>query len=181
MRYFTPVRWLKLQHVEDEQAFYSAHREWEQALADYRKELKLALPRLPPDLRRFAENECLHDARVLADWRGRSRLTILLHPVPPAARLFLLNYTLVEAPAVVFSALPREYCTEHTTWMYDEIGVEEEESGKGDPVFNHCILFSDGREIRLRFNRFAFSQPESGFPAPDPRTVDVLSPLSHSA
>jgi hypothetical protein len=181
MRYFTPERWLKLQHVEDEQAFYSAHTEWEQALADYRKELEQTIPRLPPDLRRFMVRECLHDATVLADWRGRSRLTILLRPEPPAPRLFLLNYTLVEPPSVVLSALPREYRTEHAVWMYDEVGVEEGESMNGDLVFNHCILLSDGREVRLRFTRFRFSQPELGLPVAEPQTIEVISPLSHSA
>jgi hypothetical protein len=181
MRYFTPERWLKLQHVDDERAFYSAQTEWEQALADYRKELERILPRLPRDLQRFVECECLHDATVLADWRGRSRLTILLRPEPPASRLFLLNYTLAETPTVAHAALPREYRTEHTTWKYDEVGVEEGSGLNEDAVFTQDILLSDGREVRLRFTRFSFSQPEPGFPLPDPPVAEGFSVLSHSA
>jgi hypothetical protein len=65
--------------------------------------------------------------------------------------------------------------------MYDEIGVEGSVNGVAEPVFTHAILLSDGREIRLRFNRFTFSQPERGLPAPTPLSVEGFSALSNSA
>jgi hypothetical protein len=181
MQYFTPERWVKLQHVEDERAFNTAQAEWEQALTAYREALEQAIPCLPPNLRRFVKRECLHDARVLADWGGRLHLTILLRPEPPGLRLVLLNYTLAEPPTVDLAALPREYRTEHTTWMYDEVGVEAGSGQNGDPVFTHSYLLSDGREVRLRFRRFTFSQREPGLPLPAPPAVEGFSALSHSA
>jgi hypothetical protein len=181
MRYFTPERWLELQHVEDEKAFYSAQTNWEQAHSEYCKQLARLLPRLPRSLQRFAKEERLHDATVLADWRGRSRLTLLLHPDQPGSRLFLLNYTLVEPPSIIPTRLPKEYQTEHLLWKYDEIGAEKGGRLRGEPVFTHCILLSDGREIRLRFTRFTFSQRDPVLPLAGARTVAVRFPLSHSA
>jgi hypothetical protein len=181
MKHFTPQRWLALQNVDDERSFYSAHRDWEQATAAYRKELERALPRLPADLRRFAQGECLHDATIIAHWQGRSRLSILLRPDAPDDRLFLLVYTLVEPPRVAFPALPPEYRTGQAGWMYDEIGVEEGGDPDSDPVFTHAVLLRDGREIKLRFRRFTYARPQAGLPAATPPPAETVSALSHSA
>jgi hypothetical protein len=124
MRYFTPERWARLQDVSERTAFARATREWEQALADYRQELNGALPRLPPALRRFAQRVCLHDATVLGEWQGRTRLHLLVRPEGGGDRLVLLTYTLVEPPRVTVAALPAELRSPQPVWMYDEVGVE---------------------------------------------------------
>jgi hypothetical protein len=180
MKHFTPQRWIQLQHVEDERAFYAAQAEWQRAVTGYRESIVQAAPRLPPELRQFAQGESLHDATVLGDWRGRSRLCILVRPERPTHHLVLLTYTLVEPPRVAF-VLPAEYRSEGAGWMYDEVGIEEETGPDADPIFTHAILLRDGREIRLRFRRFTYSRPEPGLPLPDALLLDSASPLSHSA
>jgi hypothetical protein len=183
MHYFTPERWVSLQNVADERAFYTAQEEWQRAVAAYREALSRVLPGVPHPLRRFAEHECLHDATLLAAWQGRTRLYLLLRPDPPAARLVLLTYTLVEPPQVTTAALPPEYRTEGARWMYDEIGVERE--GPSDNpavgVFTHSVLLSNGWEVRLRFRQFGYSRPDALFPVPDTHPIQSLSALSQSA
>jgi hypothetical protein len=112
MKYFTPERWMGLQHVDEEQAFYAAQADWQQTIKSYRKDLEDSLPLFSDQLRQFAQSECLHDATLLADWRGRSRLQILVRLEAPDQRLLLLIYSLIEPPIVLLSALPVAYRTE---------------------------------------------------------------------
>jgi hypothetical protein len=174
MRHFTPDRWLRLQDVSDERTFHAAHADWQHALSDYRQELERNRPLLSLQLLRFAEDECLHDAILLADWRGRVRLNLLVQPEQPTERLFLLTYSLVEPARVVSPVLPKEHRSERAVWMYDEIGVE------GD-TFTHSILLGDGREIELRFDRFTFTRPQIGIPDAAALSLGAASVLSHSA
>jgi hypothetical protein len=182
MKYFTPDRWLRFQNVDDERALCAAHADWEQALAAYRAELGRALPLLPAELRRFAEGECLHDATLLGDWKSKDCLHLLVKPEPPANDRALLGYVLVEAPRVIFAALPPEQRTAHAGWLYDEIGVEEEGEEATPAVFRHSILLSDGRQITIRFRAFTFGHFPVGLPGPAmPSDPAISGALEHAA
>jgi hypothetical protein len=156
MRYFTPERWMKLQHVHTKQAFYSTHEDWERARTAYRQKLNRVLGEFPGRVKRFAESECLHDARVLAIWQGRSRLNFILRPDPPTEELITLTYTLFTSPQIDCHALSSDYRTKHAAWMYDELGIERLKGG--DVAFIHNILLSNGWELAIRFRRFDFSR-----------------------
>jgi hypothetical protein len=107
---------------------------------------------------------CLHDATVLGEWQGRTRLHLLVRPEGGGDRLVLLTYTLAEPPRVTVAALPAELRSPQPVWMYDEVGVERQSprgrASKG-PVFTHSILLRDGRELSLRFRRFQMARPEA--------------------
>jgi hypothetical protein len=179
MRFFTPERWMRFQHTSEQEAFYSAQADWEQARAAYQQELNQVLPKVPSRLKRFAESECLHDAMILALWQGRSRLNFLLRPDPPTQELIQLTYTLVTPLRVNPSALPPEYRTKHAAWMYDEIGMEETASGKA--VFSQTILLSIGWEVTIRFSRFDFFRPKMLLPSADQESLLTLLSMPRSA
>jgi hypothetical protein len=182
MQFFTPDLWLRFQKMNDEPAFNAAHLDWQRALQDYRAELAEWLPKMPKRLRQFAELGGFHDGTVLAIWRGRGKLNVLVETERPAEQLFLLVYSLVANPEVNQSALPAEYRTERAGWMYDEIRVEGGE--KGNPAtarFLHSILLSNGWEITLRFSRFDFSRVESILSLPKGGRELQLSSISQSA
>jgi hypothetical protein len=153
MRYFTPERFVRLQNL-DAGSVTAALEDWDRAVRDYSEAIARAEPCLPAPLRQFVVGS-LHDAVLLGSWRQSDRLHLLLRPGLPGEPLVLLAYRLVEPPWVNTSALPPNYRTPRTDWLYDEIGIES------DGTFSHSILFSDGREARLRFTEFEYSRPEA--------------------
>jgi hypothetical protein len=162
MRYFTPERWLGLQHVPDATTFTAVYGEWERAIADYEEELSRILPRLPVRLRHFAEKESLHDGAVLACWGEGERLTILVRPDSPGERLVSLAYTLVAAPVIRRDVLPAEHRGQ-PRWMYDEFGMEAGESADV-PVFTHDILLHNGWALSLRFRELDVAEAPALLP-----------------
>jgi hypothetical protein len=184
MKYFTPQRFIRFQHVDEEQAFYAAHAEWEQAIEHYRRELAEIRSRLPAALARFAESVSLHDAQLIAIWRTRGRLMLLVRPEPPGDDCFVrLAYTLAGEPNINSSVLPPEYRSERAIWLYDEVTVERT-GGVGaapEDVFVHSILLSNGCEITIRFRRFEVSRPEAVFPARQELPVQAAGSVSRSA
>jgi hypothetical protein len=81
-------------------------------------------------------------------------LNFILRPDPPTEELITLTYTLVTSPQIDSAALSSQYRTKHAAWMYDELGIEKQK--RGDGVFSHNILLSNGWEVALRFHRFDF-------------------------
>ncbi len=167
MRYFTPQRWTLLQDVSDEGKFDTAHREWQEALSGYREQLARLRLDLPARLLRFSEQECLHDAVLVAAWQGRSRVQLLVQPEPPENSLVLLTYTVVSSPQIHVDVLAPEYRTERRVWMYDEISLAQtKKSGRSEdgPLYEHSILLGNGWEITIRFTRFNYSRYRSLLP-----------------
>jgi len=166
MKYFTPERYLRLGNLDDENAFLSANRDWESALARYRKHLLRIRNEIPGGLRRLIESVYLHDATVVDMCQGpASRLTITLQPEAQPTRRVVLSYSLLEPPAVRLAVLPARACSQPTAWLYDEIDVAKAKSngrsrGKSPArVFRHDILLSNGSEIRLRFRDVTVTRP----------------------
>jgi hypothetical protein len=159
VNFFTPQRLLRLQDRSDERHFLSALAEWEQALADYQRQLGEIRGRLPADLQRLLDTVALHDARVLDMWwGGRSQFTITLHPEADPSRLVVLTYSLAEPPVVEKDLLPQAVRSLPTSWLYDELALANDD-GSGGPVFRHSILLSDGREVQLLFRKATVKRP----------------------
>jgi hypothetical protein len=169
MKFFTPARWLRFQGTSGREDFRDASEDWEKARSAYQREVKQIRRKLPSRLRRFAEEECLHDAVILAVWQGRSRLKFLLRLDSPSTDVVELTYTLMAPLTINPSAIPNEYRSNQASWMYDEIGIEKAKAGK--PAFTHTILLSNGWEITIRFNRFDFLRRKALLPNGDKESV----------
>jgi hypothetical protein len=185
VKYFTPERFLRLQNLDNEQAFQAATREWESAVEEYGAQLKALTPELPVGVRRLVELGSLHDARVLGIWQAKTRLTLVLQLESDLSRLCVITYWLVGSPYVDPSALPESHRSGHTSWLYDEIGIDgnttfdtathiQLKSGpqvtanggqRRRAVFTQDILLSNGWELRLRFHQVNVARPTALTPA----------------
>jgi hypothetical protein len=161
MKYFTPDLWLRMQSGVGRDTFLKAYEEWEQALTAYTEEVSRIIPqdRGHLHLRRFALQESLHDAVVQGCWYATEyRLNLLVQPEAPAERLVLLDYALVGEPVVNHGVLPREFCTPHVRWMYDEFALLDAAAQGDEPVFTHNILFGNGCELIVCFRKLEVSR-----------------------
>jgi hypothetical protein len=160
MKYFTPERYLRLGHLDDEKAFLAAHEEWEEALTRYREQLQRIRKELPTSsrsLRAFAlsiRSVYLHDARVLAMHQSEEDFIITLQPPSGPERLTVLSYKLVEEPRIEQNVLPPERCREQIEWLYDELDLDRPE-----PTLRHNFLLSNGWEVILRFRWARVKRP----------------------
>ena len=175
VNYFTPERLVRLQDHSDERQFLAALDDWEQALEGYRHHLNDIQPKLcrilrqsPAFLRRFLKvltTTSLHDASVLDMYSvGRSRFRITLHPESQPGRLLILTYSLTQPPRIKPHVLPEQLRSEPTTWLYDELTLEDW-TGQEKPIYWHSILLSDGSEVELRFYYVAIEHPIPLVPA----------------
>jgi hypothetical protein len=171
MNYFTPERLVRLQDHSNEQQFLAALDDWEQAVESYRQQLNAIGQRLHtiqtriPAFLKFFSTGSLHDARILDMYcKGRSRFRITLHPESSPGRLVILTYSMVEAPWIKPNVLPEQLRSEPIAWLYDELALESP-INKGELVFRHAILLSDGNEIRLHFRSLALERPIPLVPA----------------
>jgi hypothetical protein len=158
MNYFTPERLLRLNNLDDEQAFLAAQQQWEEALSAYREQLQRIRKYLPRSLRDLIESVYLHDARVLAmQVQDEQNFIVTLQPYSDPKRLVVLGYDLVEEPLIDTKALPPEVRSEPVEWLYDELALDRPEGPRGlpahegKPTFRHNILLSNGWEVILRF------------------------------
>ncbi|MBI1913863.1 MAG: hypothetical protein HYS12_03860 [Planctomycetes bacterium] len=202
MRYFTPDLFVRLQNCRDQQVFLDANQAWERAVESYGAQLEEIRPDMPEGLRQLTDLGSLHDASVLSAWQGRTRLTVVLHPELEASRLVVLTYHLVDPPYIDRTAIPDEYRSSHTLWLYDEIGLEREtvfdvtarvQFRSEDPaatgsrresrarVFTHDILLSNGWEMRLRFHYLEVSRPTGLIPPAPGNPSPSTSTLPQSA
>jgi hypothetical protein len=165
MKYFTPERYLRLDRLEEREAFLAAQVEWEEALSGYREQLQRVRKDLPRGLRGLMQTVYLHDARVLAMQqdivREGSQFLITLQPPSDPSRLVVLGYSLVEEPTIEQNVLPPDRCQEPIEWLYDELDLDRPEGPRGlsappgKPTIRHNILLSNGWEVILRF-RYAW-------------------------
>jgi hypothetical protein len=157
MKFFTPERYLRLGNIDDEKAFLSAEKQWEEALAGYREQLQRIRKDLPRGLRSLIESVYLHDARVLTMHQSEEQFFITLQPETDPERLAILGYSLVEEPIIDQKVIPAERCREPIEWLYDELDLDRPEgprglpAPRGKPTFRHNILLSNGWEVKLHF------------------------------
>jgi hypothetical protein len=175
MKYFTPERLAHLQDHSDEGQFLAALDEWESVLQEYwqqlneiQQRLRVIQPPLPKKLKEFLNyftTMSLHDARVVDMYSGsRSRFRITLHPEFQPECLLVLTYYLDEPPLILADVLPEQLRSEPVSWLYDEVTLEDNKS-RGEPVFHHSILLSDGREVGLCFRDVTMERPTPLVPA----------------
>jgi hypothetical protein len=165
VNHFTPERLVRLQDRSDERAFLTALDKWERTLANYQEQLNRVRSELPGDLQRLLDTVALHDAHVLDMWwGGRSLSTITLHPDADPSRLAVLTYSLAGPPEVYPDVLPEAVRSRPVAWLYDELDFAAVGQLNG-PTFIHCILLSDGREVRLTFRNVTVKRPVPLVPA----------------
>lgn len=175
MKYFTAERLARLQDHSDERQFLAAFDDWERALEEYWKQLNeiqqrshVIEPPLPKNLLEFLKfftTVSLHDARVLDMYFGRrSRFRITVQPEFQPERLVVLTYSLDEPPQIQAAVLPEQLRSEPITWLYDEVTLEDSKN-RGEPLFRHSILLSDGSEVGLRFRSVTLERPVPLVPA----------------
>jgi hypothetical protein len=165
MKYFTPERYLCLGNLDDEKDFLAAQQQWEDAIADYRKQFQRIRKQLPRGLRTLVESVYLHDARVLTMHSLEQDFFVTLQPPSTPEHLVVLSYSLVEEPIVEQQVLPPERCREPIEWLYDELDLDRPEGPRGlparegKPTFRHDILLSNGWEVRLHFRSARVKRP----------------------
>lgn len=71
MKYFTPDLYKRFKSADDLDVL-RVHEDWEEAIHAYRKHIDELGGQLSPNVRRFAESLCLHDA----DYLGMSTLAV---------------------------------------------------------------------------------------------------------
>ena len=191
MKYFTPQLFVRLQNIRDDTAIQA----WDRAVSDYSAALAEALPRFPKNLQHIVKKVALHDADVRSMAQLGNVLSITVQTDPPGPELYILSYTLTEPPRINRSALPREHCTDHATWLYDEFLLAEPSTGlpnslkrtnrdggaAGVGVYTHDILLSNGWEVSLKFRKFKFSHPIALLPASCMEGEDREAALTRSA
>src|SRR5262249_12212126 len=133
MKYFTPDLLARFGSPDDTIA-NAASEEWERAQAAYLEYLQAIRPTLPKGGRQLLDRFCLHDARVLARiFDERPVFSIVLQPQKPRDprdQLLELKYRLARPPKFARQQPPPEDGTPLQWWLYDEIGVVNDE-----PVF----------------------------------------------
>ena len=142
-------------------------RAWEQGKTRGRGEtLWRSVPtptELPEALRRFHDEQCLHDA----DWCGVARLPTYAFPlnsqdVTVIARqentlipefkntLAILQYVVAAPPVIEKPLESKVFSDVQPIWLYDEI------DRVGPGVFSHSILVSNGLVVTIQFREFRY-------------------------
>ena len=161
MKYFTPELYIQGQSHDDE-VLDRTEEEWERRIKRYQRHYKGIEPRLPEALRKFHDEQCLHDA----DWCG-----IAPWPVPMSASsaqgvailarqdntlvpqfintLPILLYDVTAAP-VIERPVEEFFQDVRPVWLYDEIDLV------GSGVCSHSILLSNGLVVTMQFREFSY-------------------------
>lgn len=153
MRYFTPELYVALQTCDTPSEARQANLQWEESAQRYHAQLA-DLSRsadLPDDVRHLLGLGSLHDAEVREIGVAPGTLVLVLEREGRAGTL-LLRYALVNEPTVDRDAFPVEHHSQPTTWLYDEVERDPQTRQGQVIVYWHCILLSDGVELRLRFS-----------------------------
>jgi hypothetical protein len=164
MKYFPPDLYVRFCSPDDAVAD-RAHAEWEKAQARYEKHLKAIRPALPKGLQKLVGELRLHDAELLALWRGKKNCLLELRLDNPDGDVVFLDYKLTEDPVLETDVLPAELRSRETLFLYDEVDVTRR--GEKEQVCTHAILFGNGLSLRLSFTDVRISEVKQLFPAPD--------------
>ena len=182
MRYFTPELFRRLNSPDPEEVDAAAE-EWERAVARYDRKLKRIRKDLPESVRHFLDDFYMHDADLFGPARPSTpALAPHFHvawlfarlpgsPLVPE-NLVVLEYRLIEEPAIERSDLPDALCSAQPTWLYDEFDRLDR------AVFSHEIFASNGDLIRLKFVEFRCAKAEVASPIrrSSPPRVPLASP-----
>ena len=162
MKYFTPELYIQ-GNSDDDNVVDFVEREWERRNNRYRRRYKKIQSQLPEALRKFHDEQCLHDA----DWAGFAQLSPFTLPsnlqdVTIIARqentlipefintLAILQYAVTALPTIEQPVKSNVFSDVQPIWLYDEIDVVS--SG----VFSHSILVSNGLVVTIHFHEFRY-------------------------
>jgi hypothetical protein len=162
MKFFPPELYLRV-GADDDAVAVAAASEWERACHRYRKHLKKIFPELPESLRKFLEEQELHEAQVVGPanlsmttipWSSQdvviitdNRNTLLPEQQGTMA---ILQYAAAAVPIVIPSELPTAFSRGPLTWLHDEVDILE------PGVYSHNIQLSDGRIVSISFREFRY-------------------------
>jgi hypothetical protein len=162
MKFFTPKLYV-MGNSADPKLVDRAEREWRQAIHRYQKHYQKIAALLPEHMRKFHDEQCLHDADVFGPAMLSSHsLRKPLQDVVIIARqvntlipefkntLAILQYTITEQPTIEMPVASDCFTDIQPIWLYDELDVGESE------VFSHEILLSTGQVIKIVFKNFEY-------------------------
>lgn len=162
MKLFTPELYIQINSPDDDIA-EAGHDEWERRIKRSRRHYKKIESQLPEVLRKFHDEQCLHDA----DWAGFAHLPGHVFPwngsdVVILARqentlipqflntLAILQYTVTAPPLLEKPVQSSVFSDVQPIWLYDEIDVVS------PGVFSHSILVSTGLVVTIYFREFRY-------------------------
>lgn len=161
MKFYTPELYVR-GNSRDDAVVDQSDEECERLEKKYKRYYKKIEPRLLPVLRRFHEEQCLHDADVFtpaqlplnAPWSS-PEVVIFAQQVNTLYAdyintLAILHYKITAAPLIETPVDSPVFHKGRPHWIYDEIDIVE------PGVFSHEILLSDGRVIKLLFRDFTY-------------------------
>jgi hypothetical protein len=162
MKYFTPELYVQFNEAPDNDA-EAVHDEWQRVGRKYSRRYRKIEPHLPKELRRFHDEQCLHDADVVGPAllttrttpRGAQKVTIVAEQINTLVPEFLntiaiLEYTVTEPPLLEKPVEAKVFSSRQVEWMYDEIDLVE------PGVFSHSIFLSTGVVVTIRFRAFNY-------------------------
>lgn len=150
MKYFTPDLYVEF-NSNDPAVADRADADWEQATADYHKQVRKIGSRLPGKTRELVESICLHDAAYLGYLKApvpKSSGELAVVAVEKADDVFLLIYVLAEEPSFSTPHTADVFSDIDVHWLYDEVDATD----RG--LLSHDILLSNGRVLSVKFVAF---------------------------
>jgi hypothetical protein len=162
MKYFTPELYVQ-GNSDDDDVVDHVEQEWERRNNRYGRHYKKIQSQLPETLRKFHDEQCLHDA----DWAGFAQLSPYTLPcnaqdVTIIARqentlipefvntLAILQYAVTAPPVIEQPVKSKVFSDVQPIWLYDEIDVVS------PGVFSHSILVSNGLVVTIHFRDFRY-------------------------
>ncbi len=162
MKYFTPELYVQGNSGDDDVVDF-VEQEWERRNNRYRRHYKKIQSQLTEALRKFHDEQCLHDA----DWAGFAQLSPYtfasnLQDVTIIARqentlipefvntLAILQYAVTAPPIIEKPVKSNVFSDVQPIWLYDEIDVVS------PGVFSHSILVSNGLVVTIHFRDFRY-------------------------
>jgi hypothetical protein len=161
MKFFTPELFVQGNSSDDDVIDY-VEAEWERRTKRYKRHYKKIETQLPLILRKFHEEQSLHDADVFAPaflprnapWNGREVVIVAQQINTLFAEyintLAFLEYTITADPVITVPVDSPIFKKRHPIWLYDEVDLIE------PGIFAHEILISDGRVVKIVFSDFNY-------------------------
>jgi len=161
MKCFTPELYVQGQSREDE-VLDRAHEEWERANQRYLKQYRRIERELPAALRRFHDEQCLHDAEWcgMAPWpvtmpaSDAQCVAIIVRQdntlIPQFLNTLAVLQYVITAPPVIERPVEDFFRDVRPVWLYEEVDLI------GPGVFSHSILLSNGLVVTIQFREFSY-------------------------
>ena len=157
MKFFTPELFVQGNSLNPTLVDQS-EAAWEEALDRYGIHFQSIADSLPESMRRFCDEQCLHDADVFAPALidGPPKQVMIVAQQVNTLRpetlntLITLRYDVVEDPTIEIPVVSELFSDRCPVWLYEEIDVV------APGVFSHEILYSDGRVLKILFHDFHY-------------------------